>query len=454
MRCPGWLRSDTLLRRICVSLALVSLLAMLAEVGLVVLKYGFDHDALIASGTTHEADIIAASLALRPDGSLAFTPPKALMKTFARYPQDYAFEVLRDDGRVYSDRNRQLLTAMWPSVSWDQDAAWRSAVNHGQIIRILADRYDSHGATFLVRVTLGSDPAGLRFVLLRNEVIDHVLVSMLPLTALVLLVNVLVVRRSLRPLAVAAQHAASLDASRGGLRLASDRMPAEIRVMVRAINQALARVDEVLRFQRDFTSMVAHELRTPLAVLSLRLDAVSDVGGESAKAVVGEMTRLVGQLLRVAQLEVGAVEPKQMVDLAEVARELVERLAPLALDQNRELAFEDRGATAVWGHHDAIMSALRNLVENALRATPTGSIVWLVVGPGASLHVRDHGVGVPPALSDKLFAPFVHGASRHDGTGLGLAIVARTMVLHGGRVWFENLPDGCVFHLTFPGAPA
>jgi signal transduction histidine kinase len=452
MRRLGWLRSDTLLRRVCVSLALVSILAMLAEVGLVVLKYGFDHDALIASGTTHEADIIAASLAFRPDGSLAFAPPKALMKTFARYPQDYAFEVLRDDGHVYSDRNRQLLTAMWPSVSWDQDAAWRSAVNHGQVVRILADRYDRHGASFLVRVTLGSDPAGLRFVLLRDEMTDHVLVSMLPLTALVLLVNVLVVRRSLRPLAVAAQHAASLDVSRGGLRLASDRMPAEIGAMVQAINQALARVDEVLQFQRDFMSMVAHELRTPLAVLSLRLDAASDAGRESTKAVVGEMTRLVAQLLRVAQLEVGAAEPKQMVDLTEVARELVERLAPLALDQDRELAFEDRGATAVWGHRDAIMSALRNLVENALRATPTGSIVWLVAGPGTSLHVRDYGVGVPPALSDKLFVPFVHGASRHDGTGLGLAIVARTMGLHGGRAWFENLPDGCVFHLAFPGA--
>jgi two-component system OmpR family sensor kinase len=98
------------------------------------------------------------------------------------------------------------------------------------------------------------------------------------------------------------------------------------------------------------------------------------------------------------------------------------------------------------------MSALRNLVENALRATPIGSIVWLVAGPGASLHVRDHGVGVPPALSDKLFARFVHGASRHDGAGLGLAIVARTMGLHRGRAWFENLPDGFVFHLAFPGA--
>ncbi len=448
-----WLRSDTLLRRICISLTLVSLLAMLAEVGLVVLKYGFDHDALIASGTEHEADIIAASMALGDDGGLAFTPPKSLMKTFARYPQDYAFEVLRADGRVYSDKNRQLLTAMWPGVSWDQDEAWRSAISRGQTVRILADRYDNHGGTFLVRVTLGRDPAGLRFVLLRNEMIDHVLVSMLPLTALVLLVNVLVVRRSLRPLAAAARHAATIDASRGGLRLVSDGMPMEIRAMVHAINLALARVDEVLRFQRDFTAMVAHELRTPLAVLSLRLDAAPDAGGAGAKAVVSEMTRLVGQLLRVAQLEVGAAEPKQVVDLAEVARELVERLAPLALDQDRELAFEDRGTTAIPGHRDAIMSALRNLVENALRATPPGSIVWVATGPGVSLHVRDHGAGVPAALADKLFAPFVHGASRHDGTGLGLAIVARTMGLHGGRVRFENLPDGCVFHLTFPDPP-
>jgi signal transduction histidine kinase len=443
-------RSKSLLRRVTISFAVVAIVTMLAEVVLVALKYGLSHEVLIASGTEHEADRIIGYVTSRPDGTLTLDLPKIAAEPFARYPLDYGFEALLGDGSVIGGANRTLFDKVMFLPKWDQDMSWKTVRRPEGSFGILMHRYEIAGTEVSVRVTLGRDPAGLRWWLMRDEMIDHVLMPMVPLTLVMLAANIFVLRRSLRPLATTARRAEAIDAGRGGLRLEVADLPTEIVPLVRAINDALARVDQVLRFQRDFTAMVAHELRTPLAVLTLQLGGRAGLGDDAALAVVTEMTHLVNQLLTVAQLEESATEALEPVPLGNVAQEVVTRLVPLALDRDREIAFEDRGAAIVLGHRNAIANALRNLIENALRATPAGSTVVVTSGPGASLVVRDSGPGVPNELKDSLFTPFMQGTPHHDGAGLGLAIVAKTMGLHGGRVWFENLPDGCAFHLDFP----
>ena len=196
---------------------------------------------------------------------------------------------------------------------------------------------------------------------------------MVPLALLLLAVNVYAVRRSLHPLARAAREAAALDARRGGLRLSTgDDLPREVYALVGAVNAALGRADEVLRFQREFTANVAHELRTPLAVLLLQLDEIGGPAAEAAKSDIQAMARLVDQLLRVAQIEGMSAESPAEVDLAEVARGIVQQLAPLALDRGRETEFQDEGAAIIQGHRDAIAGAVRNLVDNALARRAEG----------------------------------------------------------------------------------
>jgi signal transduction histidine kinase len=262
-----------------------------------------------------------------------------------------------------------------------------------------------------------------------------------------------VATRSLHPLARAAQEAAMLDARRGGLRLsAGDDLPREVYALVGAVNAALGRADEVLRFQRDFTANVAHELRTPLAVLLLQLDEIGGPAAEAAKRDVQDMARLVDQLLRVAQIEGMTAEPPSRVDLTEVARGIVQQLAPLALDRGRETEFQDEGASVILGHRDAIAGAVRNLVDNALRAAPKGSVVTVSAGPGPVIEVCDQGPGVDAALRRDLFSRFAQGDMRTRGsTGLGLAIVAKTMEIHDGFVTVIDYPGGgSCFRLTFP----
>ena len=252
-------------------------------------------------------------------------------------------------------------------------------------------------------------------------------------------------------------RSATLDVRRGGLRLSiADDLPREVHALVGAVNAALGRADEVLRFQREFTANVAHELRTPLAVLLLQLDEIGGQAADEAKREVQAMARLVDQLLRVAQIEGMSAEPLAEVDLAEVARGIVQQLAPLALDRGRETEFQDEGATIIQGHRDAIAGAVRNLVDNALRAAPKGSVVTVIAGPGPVIEVRDQGPGIDPALRRDLFSRFAQGDKRTRGsTGLGLAIVAKTMEIHDGSVTVSDCPGGgSCFRLTFPDSMA
>ncbi|KJB92312.1 histidine kinase [Skermanella aerolata KACC 11604] len=276
---------------------------------------------------------------------------------------------------------------------------------------------------------------------------------MVPLALLLLAVNVYAVRRSLLPLARAAGEAAVLDARRGGLRLsAGDDLPREVHALVGAVNAALGRADEVLRFQREFTANVAHELRTPLAVLLLQLDEIGGPAAEAAKSDIQAMSRLVDQLLRVAQIEGMSAEPPTDVDLAEVGRGVVQQLAPIALDRGRETEFRDQSASIIQGHRDAIAGAVRNLVDNALRAAPKGSLITVSAGPGPVIEVCDQGPGIDPALRRDLFDRFAQGDRRTRGSaGLGLAIVAKTMEIHDGSVTVADRPGGgTLFRLVFP----
>ena len=439
----------SLLRNATLSFMLVAFVTMFAEVTLVVLKYGSSRQNLLITGSEHEADILADYLALSSDGKITLNLPPDIMEPFQSYKQDYGFQAVAENGSVIASSNAEIFQALRFSPSWNVDMSVRKFQRGRDRSLMIMKRVDFAGTSVVVRVTLGRDPAKLRFCLMHDEMLDHVIEPMLPLTLAMLVANIMVLRRCLRPLEVAAGRAETITAKTIGMRLETTHLPSEIVPLVQSFNNALDRLDRAVGFQRDFTASVAHELRTPLTVLKLQLKQHSLAGNDAALTVASEMSHLVNQLLNVAQLEASTTEAHRAVDLATVARSVVIRLAPLAVDRNREIAFENLGAPEIQGNPDAIAAALRNLIENALRATPVGGTVAVTCGPGPRLSVRDHGPGVPESLKDTLFATFTQGDPQGEGAGLGLAIVAKTMDLHGGRAWFENLPDGCAFHLEF-----
>ena len=214
---------------------------------------------------------------------------------------------------------------------------------------------------------------------------------------------------------------------------------------VEAGNGARDRRDRGFQAQRDFLADAAHELRTPLAILAAHLDSMQDPARTLAlRADVERMTRLVGQLLMVAQLEALTIRPDEQADLSELAAEVAILMAPLAVKADRNVAvLNAEHPVPVRGNRDALYQALRNLVENALKYTPPGTEVEIEVDPIGAVSVSDHGPGIPKEQRMLLFQRFWRADRRQSGSaGQGLAITHRIAAAHSGQLLGDDNPGG------------
>ena len=294
----------------------------------------------------------------------------------------------------------------------------------------------------------------IQFAGIANEVADHVVVPLLVLIVPMTLAALWVIRSSLRPLTTAAERIEAAQAADKGFRVDAQDFPAEATGFAQAVNGLLARLDEAATRQEAFAADVAHELRTPLAVLALGLGRMATPEARQLQQDVAAMSHLIDQLLVLAQLDAHAVAPTAQgpVNLAAIATDCVTHSAPLAVGVGRSVALELHDPSTVAGRREAISAALRNLVENALRVTPPGGTVTVKAGPGPALWVCDGGPGLAPARLVELSRRYRRGDhSSNSGAGLGLAIVSRIMSAHGGRI--ETRPDTSELGLIFPEIP-
>ena len=286
-------------------------------------------------------------------------------------------------------------------------------------------------------LSLEPKPGGLGFVEILNEIGDHVIVPLLVLMLPLAIAVPWVIRTSLRPLGDAAAQIELAQTADRGFRVNADDFPAEAVGFAEAVNGLLGRLDESAARQEAFAADVAHELRTPLAILALELEKLDGEVASRLKRDVTGMSRLVEQLLVLAQLDAQAAasNPMQDVVLADVAADIVTWFAPLAMDEEKEIAFEQIDRSVVSGRPEAISAALRNLVENALRVTPPKGVITVLAGPGPQLRVRDGGPGLShEALQDYRQRLHRGDQSSKNGAGLGLAIVSRIMDAHSGAL--------------------
>ena len=262
------------------------------------------------------------------------------------------------------------------------------------------------------------------------------------------------VGQGLRPLAelraqLARRGAADLSA------LGSENAPQEVEPLVAELNRLLARIADTMARERRLTADAAHELRTPLAVLSTQAqvarrakdDAVRNEALDALVAGAERAARLIEQMLTLARLEAGAPgEAAQRVALREVARAVLAEAAPRAVQKHLDLALDDGPPGEVQGHPGLLAVLLRNLVDNAVRYTAAPGRVRVAVrqAPGAiQLEVTDSGPGVPPAELAHLGQRFHRVAAAGEaGSGLGLSIVLRIAELHRARARFANAPGG------------
>lgn len=289
-----------------------------------------------------------------------------------------------------------------------------------------------------------------------EEFVQDIAWIWIPFLAGTVAVNLLVTRIALRPLRKAAQQAELIEPGTVGMRLSEGAMPDEVLILVRAVNHSLARLQQGYLVLEQFVGDVAHEMRTPLAIMKTRMAVAGGAIASPISEDLSRMERLVEQLLDRVRLGGLHVEAGDVVDLSTVAHEVTAMLGPAAIA--RGLSMELIGAeqpVPVAGLRDYLSRALRNLIENALMHAPAGTTITVTVAADGALSVRDRGAGfgvdllAPGAVQKREFR-----SGREDGIGLGLSIVDRTMIAHGGRLELRNAPEGgAIATMRFSAAP-
>lgn len=224
---------------------------------------------------------------------------------------------------------------------------------------------------------------------------------------------------------------------------------AELQPIVQSIDGLLARARQHVAQERALAHNTAHELRTPLAVIAAHAHALStapdaasaDVARQGIQRGVQRTSHLVEQLLTLARLEsFGAPPTAEPVDLAEVCRQHLIDLTPLADSRGIEMALASPDTCRATVVLPAVHSILDNLLRNTLNHCPPGSHVevQLVRQDGQiRITVQDDGPGMPAGERAQAFERFFRGQKAGPGSGLGLAIVSEAARLLGGRVFFD-----------------
>ena len=233
-------------------------------------------------------------------------------------------------------------------------------------------------------------------------------------------------------------------------------LPDEVRPVAEALNDLLRRLRAALDRERAFLADAAHELRTPLTALDLQAQAVVEARAEHREAAVGELragvarvARLVEQLLAIAREQHGAAAAHVVLGLDELVRRTVADFVPLAEAAGVDLGIESAEPVSVVGDADALRRLVGNLLDNAVRYTPSGGRVDVVivrepgVPPRAVVAVTDTGPGIPPDERERVFDRF-HRVPGTPGTGsgLGLALARSIAGRHDGAVLLEDGPAG------------
>ncbi len=291
-----------------------------------------------------------------------------------------------------------------------------------------------------------------------NSVLEEFVIDIawiwLPFVGILLFINMIVIKISLKPLVAASAQASQIGPSAVSQRLTETGMPDEVLTLVRAINRALDRLEEGYKEQKAFIADAAHELRTPITIMTTHMDILPNFEGKAAlKEELGGLKRLVNQLLDNARIEGLRINPGEAADLNALALDVAAFLAPCAIARGKTLEVTRTPTPAlVNGSYDYLFRAVRNLVENAIEHTPSGTAVHIAVEDPATLAVSDRGRGIPRAEREAIFERFWQGRrDRGGGAGLGMAIISRTVAAHGGTIEVGDRDGGGArFTVRFP----
>lgn len=374
-------------------------------------------------------------------------------------PVDYLIRVRkRDQELVYLSASSDPWPTLQPTEGWS-DQRWQDREYRAYVTRT--------SAGYEVLVAHAHDArrgAYNRAMLSPDTLVKPWLGGFLFL----LVVVTFAVRRGLRPL-----HRLSDELSArapGDLRrIDEEGLKLELRPVVRAFNTTLQRLEQVRLQEQRFLADAAHELRTPLALVSAQADALLVAEDEAAKDLAVERlrrglvraNRVIGQLLALARLDSGSAKQQDWLNLSESAADVLAALEPEASQKSIELSLQAPDVLRCLINAEHFDMLLGNLVANAIRHQQGPGFVQVSLATESDklvLLVLDDGPGIPPAQLEDVFQRFhrLHPQTG-NGSGLGLAIVAEVIALLQGEIQLSNATaqGGLVVRAQWPiAAPA
>lgn len=335
---------------------------------------------------------------------------------------------------------------------------------------------DLHMRVLSVPLEIGNRPIGTLQLATSLVVVDrtlNVLVTVLLLGSIIAMaiagiVGWLTTQRALAPLEAVTQTALRITRADDLSRRISYQGPPddEVGQLIHAFNQTLHRLENLFNTQRRFLADVGHELRTPLTVINGNVDLMQRIGSfdeeslASIKNEVDRLTRMVGDLLLLAQAESGKLPLDiHLVELDTLLLEVLNEMSVLAREK-LILRLGEIDQVLVCGDQDRLKQVLVNLVGNAINYTPSGGVVTLGLGKvedQARLTIQDTGPGIPSEDLPHVFERFYRGEKSRTrsrdgkGFGLGLSIAYWIIRNHGGSIEVEStMGEGSTFSVLLP----
>jgi two-component system, OmpR family, sensor kinase len=286
------------------------------------------------------------------------------------------------------------------------------------------------------------------------RIVARILIPIIPIAVALIVLVWVTVRQGLKPLAEVAGALAARTSDK--LQpIVIENQVTEVMPFIRALNELLLRLKREIIGQKHFIADAAHEFRTPLAALQLQLELVQTADSTTERAAalaelkrgIERLAHLAHQLLTMARFDPDTTRrPTRTLDLSRVAIGVIGELWPLAKARGVDLGSAEHERMLVQGDPEALRIMLMNIVDNAVRYTPSGGRVDINVrrsGPTVELEVIDTGSGVPPEERDRIFDRFYRGMDQTtDGSGLGLSIVKRIAEQCGAAIGLEDGEDG------------
>lgn len=419
------------------------------------------------------------------EGLLYFTPDGRLLlhEDYHSHPQsrlllDRYMEVLSPGGEILF-RNERLRSMYLDGAPAPHEgeigyASRRMRLSDGTPVLAISHLHSFEGKSLLIRLAYSTEP-------LRDRLLEFIGLLMLAMPfALVAaaLAGYRVAGKALNPLEQMARQTEQITAKRLNERIPVDNPNDELGHMARVLNGLLARLGESFEKLQRFTSDVSHELRTPLAAIR----SVGEVGlqedhsTEKYRDIIGSMleevarlTSMIDTLLTIAHADSGVIElQRSNFPVMDLVQESVGVTNVLAEEKNQKISVVGDTRISVIADRSFLRMAVINLLDNAVKYSPSGTTVRLILSSVESsstqtefvqLAIEDEGPGIPEDKASRVFDRFYRideGRTRDaGGAGLGLSIAKWAVEAHGGTINLAPRPSGgSIFSIQLPVAPA